>query len=268
MSELAVIPNEDHITRIIEQVMPRNASEVDRRALATMMRNHGLDPLRKEVYPVIFGGKLCLFISVDGWRRLARESGRYRGGSAEYHRNADGQVEACTFTAFTTDGGEYKFTCWLSEFRGNSPNWRQQPLHMLRIRAESHCLKAAFGFGGWTEGDEETIGATETAVADPALAALNARIQSGERTTVTLPSAPVPAVEQPPEPDATLQTIEALADQIAARAKAVGIRWTAKQAIKAARGLSMAAADDPIEFDRLVFEALKDQAARLEKGSK
>jgi hypothetical protein len=266
MSDLATVPNAAHIERVIEQVMPRNASQVDRMALAAMMKTYGLDPLRREVYPLAFGGRLCLYVSIDGWRRLARESGRYRSGVCIYHRDASGSVDSCTFKVVTTEGGEFEFTCWLSEFKGSSPNWRTQPLHMLRTRAESHCLKAAFGFSGATEGDEELAEATTVVEADSALAALNARVcQSAERTTVSLPSAPAVVVEQPPPPSAP-DRIQQLAESIAEKAKSVGIRWSATQALTAARK-TVDAGTDPSEVDGLILKALQQQAERLEKGS-
>ena len=267
MSDLATVPNAAHIERVIEQVMPRNASQVDRMALAAMMKTYGLDPLRREVYPLAFGGRLCLYVSIDGWRRLARESGRYKSGLCIYHRDATGSVDSCTFKVTTTEGGEFEFTCWMSEFKGSSPNWRTQPLHMLRTRAEAHCLKAAFGFSGATEGDEELAEATTVVEADSALAALNARIsQSGERSTVTLPSAPAAVVEQPPPPSAAPDRIQQLAEAISTQAKAVGIRWSAKQALAAARK-TVDVGTDPSEVDGLILKALQQQAERLEKGS-
>ena len=262
MSDLATVPNAAHIERVIEQVMPRNASQVDRMALAAMMKTYGLDPLRREVYPLAFGGRLCLYVSIDGWRRLARESGRYKSGVAIYHRDAAGLVESCTYRVTTIDGGEFEFTCWLSEFKGSSPNWRTQPLHMLRTRAEAHCLKAAFGFSGATEGDEELAAATTVVEADSALAALNARV---ERTTVSLPAAPAAVVEQPPPPSAP-DRVQQLAESIAEKAKAVGIRWSAKQALAAARK-TVDLGTDPSEVDGLILKALQQQAERLEKGS-
>lgn len=258
MSDLATVPNAAHIERVIESVMPRNASQVDRMALAEMMKTYGLDPLRREVYPLAFGGRLCLYVSIDGWRRLARESGRYKGGVAIYHRDASGAVDSCTYRVTTIDGGEFEFTCWLSEFKGSSPNWRTQPLHMLRTRAEAHCLKAAFGFSGATEGDEELAAATTVVEADSALAALNARV---ERTTVSLPAAPAAVVEQPSPPSA-----QQLAESISEKAKAVGIRWSAKQALAAARK-TIDLGTDPSEVDGLILKALQQQAERLEKGS-
>lgn len=262
MSDLATVPNAAHIERVIEQVMPRNASQVDRMALAAMMKTYGLDPLRREVYPLAFGGRLCLYVSIDGWRRLARESGRYKSGVAIYHRDAAGLVESCTYRVTTIDGGEFEFTCWLSEFKGSSPNWRTQPLHMLRTRAEAHCLKAAFGFSGATEGDEELAAATTVVESDSALAALNARV---ERTTVSLPAAPAAVVEQPPPPSAP-DRVQQLAESIAEKAKAVGIRWSAKQALNAARK-TVDLGTDLSEVDGLILKALQQQAERLEKGS-
>jgi hypothetical protein len=74
-------------------------------------------------------------------------------------------------------------------------------------------------------------------------------------------------VEQsPPAASAAPDRIAALAEAIADQAKAVGIRWTAKQAIAAARK-TVDLGTDPSEVDGLILKALQQQAERLEKGS-
>lgn len=258
---------QDAIDRIVDSVMPRNATPLDRLALGAMIRSYNLDPLRKEVYPLSFGGKLTLYVSIDGWRRLARDSGRYKSGNATYESDETGTIDRCTFTVVTTDGGEFSYTCWLKEFKGNTPNWRNQPLHMLRKCAEAHCLKAAFGFSGASDVDIGTLDEA-SAPAHDALAELNQRV--ARRTTVAPPPARV--VEQLPAPepansDATVaDSIAALAREIEGRASTVGIKWSAKQAVAAARK-TIDLGTDPNLVDGLILQELQRQAERLEKGT-
>ena len=162
MSIVQVI-DQPTIDRIVASVMPKNATEADRLALATMMQSYNLNPLRKEVYPISYGGRLSIVVGVDGWRRLAHETGRYAGGEAAYGLDAEGRVDSCTYTVLTKDGGRFSFTCWLDEFRQGTPTWHKSPRHMLRIKAEVHCLKAAFGLAGPTEYDAEAEAAVPAA---------------------------------------------------------------------------------------------------------
>ena len=142
----------DSIARIVDSVMPKTASAGDRAALARMMKRTSLDPVMKEIYPVLFGGRLSIVIGIGGWRRMARETGRYISGKATF--SEDGSGLCCTYTVTTTDGA-FEFCCWLSEFVQPSPIWKKAPRHMLRIKAEVHCLQAAFGLSGPTEYDED-----------------------------------------------------------------------------------------------------------------
>jgi hypothetical protein len=41
-----------------------------------------------------------------------------------------------------------EYTAWASEWMvGTNPNWVEKPMHMLRVRAEMHCIKFATGIG-------------------------------------------------------------------------------------------------------------------------
>lgn len=256
MSIVQVI-DQTTIDRIVASVMPRNATEADRLALATMMQSYGLNPLRKEVYPIVYGGRLSIVVGVDGWRRLAHQTGQYVGGEASYGYDADGRVESCTYTVTTKDGGKFSFTCWLDEFRQGTPTWNKSPRHMLQVKAEVHCLKRAFGLAGPTEYDAEAEVAEPVRVhTNEQLRRLNALAQG----TVTAPSteavaapAAAPVEESEPRPATAAPgweqqlgqpatdggpaepTLEDLAEQVAALARQAGGKRTAMQALAKAK---------------------------------
>lgn len=233
MSIVQVI-DQPTIDRIVASVMPKNATEADRLALATMMQSYNLNPLRKEVYPISYGGRLSIVVGVDGWRRLAHETGRYAGGEAAYGFDSEGRVDSCTYTVLTKDGGRFSFTCWLDEFRQGTPTWHKSPRHMLRIKAEVHCLKAAFGLAGPTEYDAEAEAAVPAAVParpqDDRIADLNRLLTAPSTEAVVAPQAEPAAVESP-----SPAGLEQLAEEVAALARKTGGKRTAHQALAAAR---------------------------------
>ena len=233
MSIVQVI-DQPTIDRIVSSVMPKNATEADRFALATMMQSYNLNPLRKEVYPISYGGRLSIVVGVDGWRRLAHETGRYAGGEAAYGLDAEGRVDSCTYTVLTKDGGRFSFTCWLDEFRQGTPTWHKSPRHMLRIKAEVHCLKAAFGLAGPTEYDAEAEAAVPAAAParqqDDRIADLNRLLTAPSTEAVVAPQAE-PVQDHLPAP----ASLEQLAEEVAALGRKAGHRRTGMQALAAAR---------------------------------
>jgi len=237
MSEIQVLDTEA-MERIVASVMPKTASDTDRLALMHMMRSSGLDPLRREVYPISYGGRLSIVVGVDGWRRLAHATRRYASGEASYTYDAEGKLHSCTFTVLTTDGGRFSFTCWLDEFRQNTPTWHRSPHHMLRVKAEVHCLKAAFGLAGPTEYDAET----EVTVAAPAvvrpqderIAELDRLLAAPSTEAATVQVEPA-RVDPPAPADLDGMTDEQISEEIGRLAEVSGVAWTAAAARAAAR---------------------------------
>lgn len=230
MSIVQVI-DQPTIDRIVANVMPKSATEADRLALATMMQSYGLNPLRKEVYPISYGGRLSIVVGVDGWRRLAHETGRYAGGEATYGLDAEGRVESCTYTVLTKDGGKFSFTCWLDEFRQSTPTWAKSPRHMLRVKAEVHCLKAAFGLAGPTEYDAEAEAAAPVQVrTESRIEELNKLLTAPSTEAVVAPQAE-PVQDHLPAP----ASLEQLAEEVAALGRKAGHRRSGMQALAAAK---------------------------------
>lgn len=239
MSIARVVLEPSAVERIVDSVMPRNASDVDKLALSELMKAYNLNPLCKEIYAISYGGRLSVVVGVDGWRRLAHETGRYQSSEVQYGEDEAG--EFCRFTVHTTLGGQFSFTCWLHEFKQSSPTWNKSPRHMLRIKAEVHCLKAAFGLAGPTEYEveAEATNAGAEVVQTSGLAALNARLANtkpASASTVALEGTPevLPSAES--EPPAV--SLEALAERVAELAREMGsAKYTARKALSRAEVL-------------------------------
>lgn len=268
MTELATI-DEGTLSRIVDSVSPVGATQADKFALLQMARMTGLNPLVREVYLCKFSGRLQVVIGADGWRRMARQTGAYKSGHATYHRDEAGEVEACTYTVHTTDGGEFSFCVWLREFRGTSPNWARMPLHMLRVRAEVHCLKAAFGLSGMSEWDEDSGEIVAVQAQEQRRAALNRQLQAAPTEPPRVEAEPVgvseprPAgIQADPLPSVDYWVLaEDLARDISEAARAQGIDWSLADALRAAKTAAGEAEGNPIE----VCKALRTQMLKLQE---
>jgi hypothetical protein len=260
--------DENTLARIVDSVSPLGATPADKGALMMMARSTGLNPLVREVYLCKFSGKLQVVIGIDGWRRMARATGQYKSGHATYLRDAEGQVEACTYTVHTTDGGEFSFCVWLREFKAASPTWGRMPLHMLRIRAEVHCLKAAFGLSGMSEWDEDSGEVVAVQAQEQRRAALNRQLSAATTEPPVVEAEPVGVSEPPPaglsgDPFPKLNywmVAEELAKDISAAASAQGIEWSSTDAMRAARREAGEPGTSGIE----VLKALNSQMVRLQ----
>jgi len=237
MSIARVVLEPSAVERIVDSVMPRNASDVDKLALSELMKAYNLNPLCKEIYAISYGGRLSVVVGVDGWRRLAHETGRYQSSDVRYGEDEHG--EYCTFTVHTTLGGQFSFTCWLHEFKQSSPTWNKSPRHMLRIKAEVHCLKAAFGLAGPTEYEveAEATSAGAEVVQTSGLAALNARLANtkpASASTVALEG--IPEVLPSAESESPAVSLGELAERVAQLAREMGsARYTWQKAMANAR---------------------------------
>jgi hypothetical protein len=237
MSIARVVLEPSAVERIVDSVMPRNASDVDKLALSELMKAYNLNPLCKEIYAISYGGRLSVVVGVDGWRRLAHETGRYQSSDVRYGEDEHG--EYCTFTVHTTLGGQFSFTCWLHEFKQSSPTWNKSPRHMLRIKAEVHCLKAAFGLAGPTEYEveAEATSAGAEVVQTSGLAALNARLANtkpASASTVALEGTPEVLPSADSQPPAV--SLGELAERVAQLAREMGsARYTWQKAMANAR---------------------------------
>jgi len=139
--------------------MPKEAFKTeDFIACCLVAREHGLNPLTKEIYFMkTKGGSIQPIVSVDGWIKKMNEHPQFDG--IEFSETTDektGKPVSMTCTIWRKDRKhptaitEYYAEC----MPGGGPVWKSHPHRMMRNRTLCQCARVAFGFAGIMEPDE------------------------------------------------------------------------------------------------------------------
>lgn len=128
-------------------------------AMIDIAKRRNLDPLAKQIICAKFGGNWQMITTIDGYRSIAEQTGRYAGSDAPvftwyldpvYTEGPKGGKlipESATVTVYKLiDGERYPFsaTVYWEEYDGRQNNWVSMPRTMLAKVAESHALRKAF----------------------------------------------------------------------------------------------------------------------------
>lgn len=137
--------------------MPQPHTEAEFVSCCLVAREHGLNPLTKEIYFMrVKGGAIQPIVSVDGWTKKCNENANFDG--MEFAEIADdkGALVAITCIIYRKDRNHpVKVTEHLDECkRAGGPVWNTSPRRMLRHRALTQCARYAFGFAGIMDRDE------------------------------------------------------------------------------------------------------------------
>ena len=173
--------------------MPQPHTEPEFVSCLLVAREHGLNPLTKEIYFMRDKrGAIQALVGVDGWIRKCNEHRQFDG--IEFKDNLDnsgtGVISSITCTIYRKDRSrpivitEYMAEC--AQERKTAGPWQTHPGRMLRHRSLIQCARIAFGFAGIMEPDE--FKAWQDRLKDVTPAAVEARA--------------APATIEPPDPDA------------------------------------------------------------------
>lgn len=143
-------------------------------------QSRGLNPLKKQIYFVKYGGKPSHQVAIDGYRALAVRTGCYDGSSRPtygdpQHSKFDKDLTIPEWVEVTVHrkGCQEPFTVriyfdeFVQVFSGKiSSQWKQRPYHMIAKCAEALALRKAFPeeLSGLTTTTE--MGGTEDSPAD------------------------------------------------------------------------------------------------------
>jgi phage recombination protein Bet len=150
---------------------PRNPLTSDEFALfLEVCRHTGLNPLNREIYALRIDGRLTVWTGIDGHRRIAQASPRFRGMAGPYYCGPDGKwvdvwiddrtpPVACRVGVYLPGRQEPTWgIAYYKNYRGRkSATWQNQPEHMLAVRAESFALRKCFSreLAGVTLADDD-----------------------------------------------------------------------------------------------------------------
>lgn len=146
----------DKRIEMIRNAVAKGAPDDVFAAMIDLAKRRGLDPLAKQMICVKFGGAWVTIVTIDGYRAIAEQTGRYAGSDAPVFTWYEEPVstsekklipESATVTVYKLiDGQRYPFsaTVYWEEFDGKRNNWLSMPRVMLSKVAESHALRKAF----------------------------------------------------------------------------------------------------------------------------
>lgn len=137
---------------------PRNPLSSDEFTLfLAVCRHTGLNPLLKEIYATKIDGRFTVLTGIDGYRRLAQSSPRFRGMAGPLWCGQDGvwrdawldqtPPTACKVGVYVPGSPEPTWgVAYFKNYRTRkTPTWQQMPEHMLAVRAEAFALRKVFG---------------------------------------------------------------------------------------------------------------------------
>lgn len=164
--------------------MPQPHSEAEFVSCCLVAREHGLNPLTKEIYFMRDKhGNIQAIVGIDGWIKKCNEHPQFDGLEFEHTHNDKGGLIAIKARIFRKDRTRaIEITEFMSEcvqVRKTDGPWQSHPSRMLRHRALAQCARVAFGFAGIMDRDEfdqwqamKDITPAKTATADTALPSL------------------------------------------------------------------------------------------------
>lgn len=137
--------------------MPKDSSDAEFVSCCLVAKEHGLNPLTKEIYFMrTKAGGIQPIVSVDGWIKKCNEHPQFDGMELEDDRDKDGNLIGMFCTIYRKDRSrptkirEDLKDCMAS----GGAVWKTSPYRMMRNRTICQCARIAFGFAGIMEPDE------------------------------------------------------------------------------------------------------------------
>jgi phage recombination protein Bet len=124
-------------------------------AFLMIAREHGLNPITREIYAFAKGGKVHPIVSIDGWLKIINEHPQFNG--MKFHDVLDdaGNLISITCQIYRKDRDiPTEVTEYLDECKMPTEPWKKWPARMLRHKATIQCARYAFGFAGIFDADE------------------------------------------------------------------------------------------------------------------
>lgn len=148
------MPAQSFLATVKSVAMPSSITTGQMIACLAVAREHGLNPLTKEIYFMpTKSGQIQPVVSVDGWIRKMNEHDQFDG--LEFETAGEGDSLEMTCRVYRKDRSRpVSVTEYLSECKQGGPVWKTHPRRMLRNRTLCQAARIAFGFAGIMEPDE------------------------------------------------------------------------------------------------------------------
>ena len=144
----------DKQKKLVFNTVAMGLSAADQALFEAVCLSSGLDPLRKEVYAVVRGGKMSIQTGIDGYLKLANQTKELNGMEVLFYDQDGAESEvwvkktppaACLVRVYRK-GAAYPFTasCRFEAYSQNNNMWKKFPETMLAKATTTLALRRGF----------------------------------------------------------------------------------------------------------------------------
>ena len=162
--------------KLIFNTVAKGLGKADQALFEAVCLSSGLDPLRKEIYAVVRGGKMAIQTGIDGYLKLANQTKELNGMEVLFYDEDGNESEvwlkssppaACLVRVYRK-GAQYPFTasCRFDAYSQSNNMWKKFPETMLAKATTTLALRRGFadviaGIASADEMDQAGLAAPE-----------------------------------------------------------------------------------------------------------
>lgn len=140
--------------KLVFNTVAQGLSPADQALFEAVCLSSGLDPLRKEVYAVVRGGRMSIQTGIDGYLKLANQTKELNGMEVLFYDENGSESEvwvkkqpptACLVRVYRK-GAQYPFTasCRFEAYSQSNQMWKKFPETMLAKATTTLALRRGF----------------------------------------------------------------------------------------------------------------------------
>jgi hypothetical protein len=134
------------------------ASDTQLMMLLSFARQYSLNPLAKECYAFIGGGKVNIGVQSDGWSTIANRDPDYDGQEIEYEYGGDGKPVAIISRTYVKGRAHPTvYRAAMDEWQRETDIWKKMPSHQLYLKARNQGIRFALGVSAYDPDDIQRI---------------------------------------------------------------------------------------------------------------
>ena len=199
---------------LLKNTLAMGTSDDEFKLFLAIADRKGLDPFKKQIYAIMYGGKMAVVSAIDGYRAIAERT-KEHGGTVYagqdlpiWGPDVNGHPEWADVTVYRIVQGirvPFPARAWWKDYgkvQRTNPNWQESPHNQIAVRAEAIALRKGFPEGlsdvGLAEDYERVINHQTGEIIDIPLEHLAAAPQSAGHSE--RPAATPTRQEQAPSP--------------------------------------------------------------------
>jgi phage recombination protein Bet len=155
MAEKQDLDPQAYASTVMKTCFSGNTTPEQFMAFLMIAREHGLNPITREIFAFESRGKVMPIVSIDGWLKIINEHPQFNGMQFVDTIDDDSCLISITCKIHRRDRDlPTEVTEYLDECKMNTEPWKKWPARMLRHKATIQAARYAFGFAGIYDQDE------------------------------------------------------------------------------------------------------------------